>query len=58
LRAYEVLAGDADGPAEASGLRDDLVERVYRFRPADLGDCLHLFAPLEKLHAERNRFEP
>ena len=55
LRADEVLAGDADGPAEAGGLRDDLVERVHRFRPADPRDRLHLFTVLEKLHTERYR---
>jgi hypothetical protein len=55
LRSDEVLARDADGPAEPGSLRDDLIERVHRFWSADLGDRLHFFAALEELHAERDR---
>ena len=55
LRSDEILARDADGPAEPGGLRDDLIERVHRFRPADLGDRLHFFPMLEQLHAEPDR---
>ena len=55
LRADEVFAGEPDGPAEASGLGDDLIEGVHRFRPADPRDRLHLRAALEQLHAERDR---
>jgi hypothetical protein len=54
LRADEILAGDADRPAEAGGLRDDLIERVHGFRSADPRDRLHLLAVLEELHAKRD----
>jgi DICT domain-containing protein len=55
LRSDEVLTRDSDGPAKPGGLCDDLIERVYGFWPADLGDRLHVFAVLEKRHAERYR---
>src|SRR5438552_10594413 len=51
----EIVARNADGPPEAGGLRDDLIDRVHRFRLADPRDCLHLDASLEELHAERDR---
>jgi len=55
LRADEILAREPDGPAETSGLRDNLVKGVHRFRPPDPRDRLHLLAALEELHAERDR---
>src|ERR1051325_1527373 len=50
LRAYEVLGGDADGPAEPGGLPDDLVQGVDRFRSADARDRLPLGAAVIELH--------
>jgi hypothetical protein len=55
LRPDKILARDADRPAEAGGLRDDLIERMHRFRTANPRDCLHLTAVLEELHAKRDR---
>jgi hypothetical protein len=55
LRANQILARQPDGPAEARGLRDDLIEGVHRFRPADARDPLHFLAALEELHAKRDR---
>ena len=55
LRTNEILARQPDGPAETSGLGDDLIERVHRFRPPNPRDRLHLLATLEELHAERDR---
>jgi hypothetical protein len=55
LRPDEILARNADGPAQARGLRDDLIERLHRFRPANPRNCLHLVAVLEELHAKRDR---
>jgi hypothetical protein len=55
LRADEILARNADDPAEAGGLRDDLIERVHGFRPANLRDRLHVVAVFEELHAKRDR---
>ena len=47
LRADEIIAREPDGPAEAGGLRDDLIERVHRFRPPDPRDRFHFFAAFE-----------
>src|SRR6516164_9441100 len=58
LGSDEVLARDADSPAEPSRLCHDLIERVHGFRSADPGDRLHVFAVLEKLHTERDRPQP
>ena len=55
LRPDQVVRGDADGPAEPRRLRHHLVQRVHRLRPADPGDRFHVGAPLEELHAERDR---
>jgi hypothetical protein len=55
LRSDEILAGDADCPAETGRLRYDLIERVHRFWPADPRDRLHVFAVFEELHPERDR---
>jgi hypothetical protein len=54
MRPNEILAGDADRPTKPGGLRDDLIERVDGFRPADPRDRLHFAAALEQLHAERD----
>jgi hypothetical protein len=58
LRANQILAGDADRPAETSRLCDDLVERVHGVRAADPRDRFHVFAALEKLHTKRDRPQP
>src|ERR1700757_2258808 len=58
LGSDEVVARDADGPAEPRRLRDDLIECVHRPRAADPGDRLHVVAVLEKLHAEWDRPQP
>src|SRR6202012_3373827 len=42
LRADEIIAGDADGPAEPRGHADDLVGGVDRTRAPDFGNRLHL----------------
>jgi hypothetical protein len=55
LRTDEIFARQPDGPAEAGGLGDDLIEGVHSFWPANPRDRLHLFAILEKLHAEGYR---
>jgi len=54
LRSDEVLARDADGPAEPGRLCNDLIERVHGFRTANPRDGLHLAAILEELHAKRD----
>ena len=57
LGADEVGHRDADGPAELTGLGDDLIGRVASPRPADLRDHLHRFDRFEELHADRDRAE-
>ena len=58
LRADEVLAGDADGPPEARGLADHLIQRMHGFRAADARDRFHVRAPLEQFHREDDAPQP
>jgi hypothetical protein len=58
LGSDQVLARDADSPAEPRRLCDDLIERVHGFRATDPSDRLHVVAVLEKLHAEGDRPQP
>src|SRR5437763_375157 len=58
LVAYEIVAGNADGPAEARGHADDLVGGVDRIRPPDLRDRLHVGDAREQLHADHRRLQP
>jgi hypothetical protein len=55
LRTDEILARQSDGPTKTSGLGNDLIQGVHRFRPSNPWDRLHLLATLEELHAERDR---
>jgi len=58
LCADEILAGDADGPAEPRGHADDLIGGVDRIRPPDFRDRLHLRGMREQLHACYRRLQP
>ncbi|MHC2618848.1 hypothetical protein ACVIW2_000880 [Bradyrhizobium huanghuaihaiense] len=58
LAAYQVVGGDADGPAQTRGHADDLVGGVDRIRPADLRDRFHLRCLSEQLHADHRRLQP
>jgi hypothetical protein len=54
----QVIAGDAHRPSRPHGLRDDLVGRMRRVRPADLHIGLHFAVGLEQVHAEGNAAQP
>ena len=53
LSGREVVGGDADRPAKARGLRDDLAGGVLVAGAADALDRLHLFDGREELHPDR-----